>query len=97
MKKKDNSTKTRSGFRGRRDLMLYNTDKLILKTNCNPENEIKCPDNSDNFSNINDYMLKLFFFCFCSAYYFRIPKIIFVGACRYHFDQISANPFRANH
>jgi len=87
---------TRSGFRGRRDLILYNTNKLILKISYDPENEIKCPDNSDNSSNINNYILKFFFFRSCSAYYFRIPEIIFVGAHRRRFDQVSADPFRAN-
>ena len=77
--------------------MLYNyTDKLILKTSCDPENEIKYPDNSDNSSNINDYILKLFFFRSCSAYYFRMSEVVFVGARRRRFDQISANPFRAS-
>ncbi len=87
---------TRSGFRGRRDLILYSTDKLILKTDCDPENEMKCPDNFDNFSNIDDYILKLFFFRSCSAYRFRIPEMVFVGIRCRHFDQISADPFRAN-
>ena len=96
MKKKDNNTNTRSGFRGRRDLIFYNIDKLILKTGCDPENEIKYFNNSDNFSNINDYILKLFFFRSCSAYYFRIPEVIFVDTHRRHFDQVFTNLFRAN-
>ena len=87
---------TRSGFRGRRDLILYNTNKLILKTNCDPKNKIKYPDNFDNFFDINNYILKLFFFRSYSAYYFHIPEIIFVDTRRRRFDQISTNPFRAN-
>jgi len=75
--------------------MLYNTDKLILKTGCDPENEMKCPDNSDNSSNIDDYILKLFFRS-CSAYCFRMPEMVFVGARRRRFDQVSADPFRTN-
>ncbi len=88
---------TRSGFRGRRNLILYNTNKLILKTGCNPENKIKYPDNSDNFSNTNDYILILFFFRSYSAYYFRIPEVVFVGVCCRRFDQISVDLFRINH
>ncbi len=85
--KKDNNINIRSGFRGRRDLILYNyIDKLILKTGCDPENEIKYPDNSNNFFDINDYILKLFFFYSCSAYYFYISEVVFVGARRRHFD-----------
>ena len=71
-------------------------NKLILKTGCDPENEMKCPDNSDNFSDIDDYILKLFFFRFCSAYYFYISEVMFVGARRRRFDQISTNLFRAS-
>src|SRR6266498_1187064 len=68
-KKKNNNTNTRSGFRGRRDLILYSyTDKLIQKTGYDPEIEIKCPDNSDNSSDTNNYILKLFFFRFYSVY-----------------------------
>ena len=76
--------------------MFYSIDKLILKTDCDPENEIKCSDNSDNFSDIDDYILKLFFRS-CSAYYFYIPKMIFVGVRRRRFNQISTNPFRASY
>ena len=77
--------------------MFYNyTDKLILKTDYDPENEMKCPDNSDNFSNTDDYILKLFFFRSYLTYYFRIPKMIFVDIRRRRFDQISTNPFRVN-
>ena len=72
------------------------TDKLILKTGCDPENEMKCPDNSDNFSDVDDYILKLFFRSY-SVYYFRISEVIFVGVCCRRFDQISTNPFRVNH
>ena len=98
MKKKNNNTNTRNDFRGRRNLTFCNyTDKLILKTDYNPENEIKYSDNSDNFSNINNYILKFFFFRSYSIYYFRISKIIFVGARRRRFDQIFADPFRVNH
>jgi len=87
MKKMDNSINTRSGFRGSRNLMLYNnTDKLILKTGCDSKNEIKYPDNSDNFSNIDNYILKLFFFRSYSAYYFRISEIVFAGVRRRRFD-----------
>ncbi len=86
MKKKDNSTNTRSGFRGRRDLMLYSIDKLILKTGCDFENEMKCPDNFDNFFDIDDCILKFFFFRSCSAYCFCISEIIFVGIHRRRFD-----------
>ena len=76
--------------------MFYNyTDKLILKTGYNPENEIKCPDNSDNFFNIDDYILKLFFRS-CSVYCFRIPEVVFIGAYRRRFDQVSTNPFRVS-
>ncbi len=76
--------------------MLCNyTDKLILKTDYDPENEMKYPDNSDNSSNADDYILK-FFFRSCSAYCFRISEVIFVGARRRRFDQVSADPFRAN-
>ncbi len=88
---------TRSGFRGRRNLILYNyTDKLILKTGCDFENEMKCPDNSDNFSDVDNYILKLFFFRSYSVYYFCISEIIFVGVYRRRFDQISVNSFRVN-
>ena len=87
----------RSGFRGRRDLIFCSyTNKLILKTDCDPKNEMKCPDNSDNFSNIDNYILKLFFFRSYSAYYFCIPEIAFVGARRRCFDQISTDLFRAS-
>ncbi len=79
---------TRSGFRERRDLILYNINKLILKTDCDPENKIKYPDNSDNFSNIDDYILKFFFFRSYSAYYFRMSEIMFVGIRRRRFDQV---------
>ena len=49
----------RSGFRGRRDLIFYNyTDKLILKIGCNLKNKMKCLNNSDNFSDVNDCILK---------------------------------------
>jgi len=65
--------------------MLYSTDKLILKTSYDPENKIKYPDNSDNSSNIDNYILKLFFRS-CSAYYFYISEIVFVGAHRRRFD-----------
>ena len=75
--------------------MLYSINKLILKTDCDLENKIKYPDNSDNFSNTDDYILKLFF-RFCSAYYFRIPEMVFVDARRCRFDQISADLFRAS-
>jgi len=78
---------TRSGFRGYRDLIFYSyTNKLILKTNYDPENKIKYSNNSDNFSDIDDYILKLFFFRSYSIYYFRIPEIVFVGIRRRHFD-----------
>ncbi len=87
----------RNGFRGHRDLMFYSTDKLILKTGCDPENEIKYPDNSNNFSNIDDCILKLSFFRSYLAYYFYIPKMIFVGVRRRRFNQISTNPFRASY
>ncbi len=94
MKKNNNNTNTRNDFRGRRNLTFCNyTDKLILKTDYNPENEIKYSDNSDNFSNINDYILKLFFFRSYSTYYFYISEMIFAGAHRRLFDQISINPF----
>jgi len=88
---------TRSGFREYRNLMLCNnTDKLILKTDCDSENKTKYPHNFDK--SFNDYIfLKLFFFYSYSAYYFRISGIIFAGARRRRFDQISANPFRANY
>ena len=66
--------------------MFYSTDKLILKIGCDSENEMKCFDNSDNFFNIDDYILKFFFFRSCSAYYFRISEIIFVGIRRRRFD-----------
>ncbi len=78
-------------------MILYNINKLILKIGYDPENEIKCPDNSNNFSDINNYILKLFFFRSYSVYYFRIPKMIFVGIRRRRFDQISADPFRVSH
>ena len=78
---------TRSGFRGRRNLMFYNNiDKLILKTSYNFENEIKCSDNSDNFFDVDDCILKLFFFRFCSVYYFCISEVVFVGVRRRRFD-----------
>jgi len=66
--------------------MFYSINKLILKTGCDFENEMKCFDNFDNFSDIDDCLLKLFFFCSCSAYYFRIPEMIFVGTRRRRFD-----------
>ncbi len=97
MKKKNNNINTRSDFRGRRNLILCNyIDKLILKTDYNPENEINCPNNFDNFFDIDDCILKLFFFRSYSVYYFRISEVIFVGTRRCRFDQISANPFRVN-
>src|SRR6266536_5604786 len=96
MKKKDNSTNTRSGFRGRHDLMFYSTDKLILKTGCDPENKIKYPDNFDNFSDVDNYILKLFFFRSYLVYCFYIPEIIFVGTRRRRFDQVFINLFRVN-
>src|SRR6266498_2881993 len=96
MKKKDNSTNTHSDFRGRRDLMLYNINKLILKTGCDSENEIKCPDNSDNFSNIDNYILKFFFFRSYSAYCFCMPEVMFVGIRRRRFDQVSVDLFRVS-
>jgi len=87
---------TRNDIRGRRDLMFYSyIDKLILKTGCDLENEMKYPDNSDNFSNIDDCFLKLFFRS-CSAYCFCMPEMVFVGARRRRFDQISADLFRVN-
>jgi len=86
MKKKNNSMNTRSDFRGRRDLILYNIDKLILKTGCDLENKMKCSDNSDNSSNINDCILKFFFFRSYSVYYFRISEMVFVDARRRRFD-----------
>ena len=85
----------RSDFHGRRDLIFYSTDKLILKTGCDPKNKIKCPNNSDNFSNIDDYILKFFFRSY-SAYYFRMPEMVFVGARRRRFDQIFVDLFRIN-
>ena len=69
-------------------------DKLILKTGCDSENEVKYSDNSDNSSNTD--ILKLFFFRSYSTYYFRMSEIIFGGARRRRFDQISADPFRAS-
>jgi len=76
--------------------MLYNyTDNLILKTDYNPENEMKCPDNSDNSFNTDDCILKPFFRS-CSAYYFRMPEIMFVGVRRRRFDQVCTNPFRVS-
>ncbi len=87
MKKKNNNTNIRSGFRGYRNLMFYSyIDKLILKTGYDPKNKIKYLYNSDNFSDINDYILKLFFFRFYSVYYFRILEVMFVGAHRRRFD-----------
>ncbi len=78
---------TRNGFRGRRDLIFYNyIDKLILKTGCDSENEIKYSNNSDNFSNVDNYILKLFFFRSYSVYYFYISEVMFVGARRRYFD-----------
>jgi len=75
--------------------MLYNyTDKLILKTGYDPKNEMKYPDNSDNSFDVDDY---IFFLHSCSAYCFCIPKMIFVGARRRRFDQISADLFRVSH
>ncbi len=97
MKKKNNNINTRSGFRGRCNLMFYSIDKLILKTGCDPENEVKYPNNFNNFSNINDYILKFFFFRSYSAYYFHIPEMIFVGARRRRFDQISTDLFRVSY
>ncbi len=75
--------------------MFYSIDKLILKIGCDPENEMKCPNNSDNSSDVDDCILKLFFRS-CSAYYFYIPEVIFVGIHRRRFDQVSTNLFRAN-
>ena len=95
MKKKNNNTNIRNDFRGYRDLIFYSINKLILKTGCDSKNEIKYPDNSNNFSNIDNYILKLFFRSY-SAYYFCIPEVIFVDTYRRRFDQISANPFRVN-
>jgi len=87
MKKKNNNTNTRSGFRGRCDLMFCSyINKLILKTGCDPKNKIKCPNNSDNFSNIDNYTLKFFFFHSYSTYYFRISEMVFVGVHRRYFD-----------
>ncbi len=57
---------------------------------------MKCPDNSDNSSDIDDYILKLSFFRSCSAYCFRMPEMVFVGARRRRFDQVSADPFRVS-
>ncbi len=76
----------RSGFREYRDLIFYSTNKLILKTDYDSENKIKYSDNSDNFSNINNYILKLFFFRSYSIYYFRISEIVFVDTRRRCFD-----------
>ncbi len=85
----------RSGFRGRRDLIFCNyIDKLILKTGC--DSEMKCSDNFDNSSDVNDYILKLFFFRSCSVYYFCILEVVFIGARRRRFDQIFVNLFRAS-
>ncbi len=96
MKKMDNSINTRSGFRGSRNLMLYNnTDKLILKTGCDSKNKTKYPHHSDKFSDVDNF-LKLFFFLFCSAYYFRIPEMVFADVHRRRFDLVSADLFRAS-
>ncbi len=87
----------RNGFRGYRNLILYNyIDKLILKTGYDPKNEMKYFNNFDNFSNIDNYILKLFFFRSYSIYYFRISEVVFVGARRRYFDQISADLFRVS-
>jgi len=65
--------------------MFYsNTDKLILKTDCDSENKINYSDNSDNFFDIDDF-LKPFFFRFYSAYYFCMSKMIFGGTRRRRF------------
>ncbi len=77
--------------------MLYSTNKLILKTGCDPENEIKYLDNSDNFSDIDDCILKLFFFRSYSVYYFRMPEMVFVSVYRRRFNQIFTDSFRASH
>ncbi len=85
--KKNNNINTRSSFRGRRNLIFYNyIDKLILKTDCDFENKIKYFNNFNNFFNINNYILKLFFFRSYSVYYFYILKIVFAGARRRYFD-----------
>ena len=87
---------TRNDFRGRRDLIFCNyTDKLILKTDYDFENEMKCSNNFDNFSDVDDCILKLFFRS-CSVYYFCISEIIFVGARCCRFDQVSTNLFRVS-
>ena len=66
--------------------MLYNnTNKLILKTGYNLENEVKCSDNSDNFSDADDFLI-LFFFRSYSAYCFRMSEVVFVDARRRRFD-----------
>ncbi len=67
--------------------MFYNyIDKLILKNGCNPKNEMKCFDNSDNSSDIDNYILKLFFFRFYSTYCFRMSEMVFVDIRRRRFD-----------
>ncbi len=48
--------------------------------------KMKYPDNSDNFSDADDYLLKLFFFRSYLAYYFYISEMVFVGTRRRHFD-----------
>ena len=75
-------------------MLCNNTDKLILKTGCDPENEVKCPDNSDNSSDADDFLM--LFFRSCSAYCFRMPEVVFVGARRRRFDQVFADLFRVN-
>ncbi len=85
MKKKNNNTITRSNFRERRNLILYNNiNKLILKIDCDSENKTKYSDDSDD-SFINN-ILKFFFFRSYSVYYFCISKVIFGGARRRYFD-----------
>ncbi len=77
--------------------MLYSyIDKLILKTSYDSENEIKYPNNFDNFSDVDDYILKSFFFRFYSAYCFCISEIIFVGVRRRRFDQTFVDLFRTS-